>query len=403
MTLIGWCPGGRPVDTMLKTYQGTGVARIFVSAGKSMPAWDGPVLAPLVAAGVAIHLSYKTNSLSEVLPWAGRKPASVLLWLTEDHEPEQGPDAGDPTLEEYHASQAALVAAFDGHPMRDEIWLGPVYTRYWWQKVAGDRRWLPRVPVDFIGWDVYSSESDRYRTPDDLLTIPRQIAAETGVPYLVAELGAVRIASDTDGSGQAAWMRAMVDAVKGDGALTCCWYHKEGWDLLASGAELARQTWQTIIREETPVATTAPQTLLDARQLLLTYLNVEKDTVRSQDLEPAEVGIVGDPNHRGGYHCGEDRVVPNDYSVVESSRDRLGLTSKASALDVGTFSYRDALGRTHNLQTFSVWCVAQCVAGAPDTRDIREIIYSPDGTTVKRWDRLGKRAGGDSSHLFHTH
>ncbi|WP_037684611.1 hypothetical protein, partial [Streptomyces griseus] len=44
-----------------------------------------------------------------------------------------------------------------------------------------------------------------------------------------------------------------------------------------------------------------------------------------------------------------------------------------------------------------------CTAGAPDTRDIREIIYSPDGQTVKRWDRLGKRSTGDSSHLWHTH
>ncbi|MFI6329849.1 hypothetical protein ACIBBG_16300 [Micromonospora chersina] len=389
--LVGWCPGGRPVDAMLKTYERTGVARIFVSAGKPMPAWDGPVLGPLVAAGVAVHLSYKTNPLSEVLAWVARKPAGVLLFLSEDHEPEQGPDAGDPTLEEYHASQAALVAAFDGHPMRDEIWLGPVFTRYWWQKVAGDRRWWPRVLVDFIAWDVYSDVG--YRTPGDLLTIPRAVAAETGVPYLIAELGA------KPGAGRAAWMRAMVDAAADDGALTVCWFHKDGWDLTGSPDQ---QTWQTIIREETPVATTAPQTLLDARQLLLTYLNVDKDAVRGQDLEPAEVGIVGDPNHKGGYHCGSDRVVSNDYSVVESSRDRTGLDRWACALDVGEFAVSVA-GKRHDLPSFSIWLVAQCKAGTADTRDIREVIYSPDGTTVKRWDRLGKRTSGDETHRWHTH
>ncbi|MCP3786336.1 hypothetical protein NLX85_23495 [Micromonospora sp. A3M-1-15] len=148
--------------------------------------------------------------------------------------------------------------------------------------------------------------------------------------------------------------------------------------------------------------TSAPANLLAVRNLLLTYLNVDKDTVRSQDLEPAEVGIVGDPNHRGGYHCGSDRVVPNDYSVVESTRDSSGLTLHASALDVGLFSVSSG-GVTHNLRTFSTWCVSQCAAGAGDARDIREIIYSPDGTTVRRWDRLGKRTSGDSSHLFHTH
>ncbi|MCZ7436476.1 hypothetical protein O7598_08760 [Micromonospora sp. WMMC241] len=148
--------------------------------------------------------------------------------------------------------------------------------------------------------------------------------------------------------------------------------------------------------------TSAPANLLAVRTLLLAYLNVDKNVVRDADLEPAEVGIVGDPSHRGGYHCGSDRVVTNDYSVVESTRDRSGLTLYASALDVGTFSVRSG-GATHTLRTFSTWLVAQCAANAADSRDIREVIYSADGRTVRRWDRLGKRTSGDSSHLYHTH
>ncbi|MEU9508064.1 hypothetical protein AB0D32_17505 [Micromonospora sp. NPDC048170] len=148
--------------------------------------------------------------------------------------------------------------------------------------------------------------------------------------------------------------------------------------------------------------TRAPENLLAVRRLLLDHLNVDPDTSRDQDLEPAEVGIVGDPAHRGGYHCGSDRVVARDYSVVESPRDKAGLTLDASALDVGHFKVRVA-GRTHDLRSFSTWCVAQCVAGTPDSRDIREIIYSPDGRVVRRWDRLRRRTSGDNSHLWHTH
>ncbi|MFG1652703.1 hypothetical protein ACGFIE_22500 [Micromonospora sp. NPDC049275] len=148
--------------------------------------------------------------------------------------------------------------------------------------------------------------------------------------------------------------------------------------------------------------TRAPTNLLAVRSLLLAHLDVDPNTDRPADLEPAEVGIIGDPAHRGGYHCGSDRVVTNDYSVVESSRDRNGLTLDAAALDVGGFEVRSG-GRTHTLPSFSIWCVGQCAADATDTRDIREIIYSPDGTTVKRWDRLGKRTSGDSSHRWHTH
>ncbi|MEH1099809.1 hypothetical protein [Micromonospora sp. CPCC 205561] len=148
--------------------------------------------------------------------------------------------------------------------------------------------------------------------------------------------------------------------------------------------------------------TRAPENLLTVRRLLLDHLNVDPHTSRGQDLEPAEVGIVGDPAHRGGYHCGSDRVVTRDYSVVESPRDTAGLTLDAAALDVGLFEV-SAGGRTHNLHSFSTWCVAQCVAGTSDSRDIREIIYSPDGRVVRRWDRLNKRTSGDNSHLWHTH
>jgi hypothetical protein len=110
------------------------------------------------------------------------------------------------------------------------------------------------------------------------------------------------------------------------------------------------------------------------------------------------LGIVGDENHRGGYHQGEPNVPASDYSRDESARDENGLTGAASALDIGNFTKG---GKT--LRGMSLWIVAQCAAGAPDTRDIREVIYSPDGQTVKRWDRLGRRSSGDSSHLTHTH
>lgn len=145
--------------------------------------------------------------------------------------------------------------------------------------------------------------------------------------------------------------------------------------------------------------TRAPANLMAVRKLLLDHLD---DAPGPDDLEPGEVGIVGNAAHRGGYHCGSDRLDSDDYSVRESPRDKAGLTLDAAALDVGQFSVTVG-GKTHNLRTFSVWCVAQCKAGAADTKDIREIIYSPDGSTVKRHDALGKRTSGDSSHRWHTH
>lgn len=135
--------------------------------------------------------------------------------------------------------------------------------------------------------------------------------------------------------------------------------------------------------------TYAPQALLDLRAYLRPFTG----------LSDVELGIVCNDNHNGGYHCGWDQRrtsggVTSDYSWTESNRDASHKTNAASAFDLGMFS---------QLRELSVWMVDQCVAGAPDTLDIREIIYSPDGKSVLRWDRLGVRTSGDSSHQTHTH
>lgn len=135
--------------------------------------------------------------------------------------------------------------------------------------------------------------------------------------------------------------------------------------------------------------TYAPQALLDLRAYLRPLTG----------LPDAELGIVGDKNHDGGYHHGWDNRSTNngatdDYSWTESSRDSSHKTNAARALDVGMFP---------ELRKMSVWIVEQCKAGASDTLDMREVIYSPDGKVVLRWDRLGIRSSGDNSHLEHTH
>jgi hypothetical protein len=135
--------------------------------------------------------------------------------------------------------------------------------------------------------------------------------------------------------------------------------------------------------------TYAPQDLLNAVRYL-----------QSRGASASSLGIVGDAAHvsTGGYHVGRDdlarhRRLGYDYSVVESARDRHP-TDAASAIDFTGASWWRPL---------TLWLVDQAGAGAPGTEDIREIIYTPDGRSVHRWDRLGRRGTGDSSHLYHTH
>ncbi len=118
------------------------------------------------------------------------------------------------------------------------------------------------------------------------------------------------------------------------------------------------------------------------------------------------LGIVGDTAHldRGvSYHLGKQDLLPDAYSI-KTARDKAGLSNAASAIDLGKLG-----GSYVGLRAFSVWLVAQARTDGPGTGDMREIIYSPDGQTVLRWDRERGYASApqtgeaDTSHLTHTH
>ena len=118
------------------------------------------------------------------------------------------------------------------------------------------------------------------------------------------------------------------------------------------------------------------------------------------------LGVVGDTGHvsRGvSYHLGKSQLVATAYSI-QTARDKAGLTEAASAIDLGKLD-----GSLVNLRTFSQWLVNEARHNAPGTSDMREIIYSPDGKTVLRWDRQrgfasAPRPGeADDTHLTHTH
>lgn len=138
-------------------------------------------------------------------------------------------------------------------------------------------------------------------------------------------------------------------------------------------------------------------------QVLRTYLHDQAG------IAYASLGIVGDNAHAQtgvSYHLGRSDLRATAYSR-QTARDRAGLTEAASAIDVGKFG--PGHGGFYGLRKFSVWFVGQCRANAAGTRDIREVIYSPDGRKVLRWDRergvaSAPRPGeADDTHLWHTH
>ena len=120
------------------------------------------------------------------------------------------------------------------------------------------------------------------------------------------------------------------------------------------------------------------------------------------------LGVVGDTAHQTkgtSYHLGSDQLVAGAYSA-KLPRDVAGLSNAASAIDIGKVG-----GTLIGLQKLSAWLVTECANRAIDTLDIREVIYSPNGVKVERWDATtntvypgGTGTGqGDDSHRTHTH
>lgn len=129
------------------------------------------------------------------------------------------------------------------------------------------------------------------------------------------------------------------------------------------------------------------------------------------DLDNFEVGTVGGPSHVAegtSYHLGKDqlKMSRNPYSA-RTARDKAGLANPETANLASAGDVDDDLDE---LREMSVWIVEECRRPNPhpDTRDIREIIYSPDGVTVFTWDReKGQTSAperrGSASHRTHTH
>lgn len=148
--------------------------------------------------------------------------------------------------------------------------------------------------------------------------------------------------------------------------------------------------------------TVASPELLEARAVIKS---------EDPDLSNDEVGIVGGPSHiltGTSYHLGKDqlKMSKNPYSA-RTARDKAGLANPATANFASALDIDDDLDE---LREMSEWLVAECRRPNPhpDTLDIREIIYSPDGVNVWTWDReKGQTSApekrGDVSHRKHTH
>lgn len=112
------------------------------------------------------------------------------------------------------------------------------------------------------------------------------------------------------------------------------------------------------------------------------------------------LGIVGDSNHKAGYHLGPDRTPVGDYS------ERLARDKAGARLFPYYASAEDSSMAWSQSRQWLAKLVTDARNGVAYTRDIREIIGSLDGQTALYWDaQNGFQAVRylGSGHLTHTH
>lgn len=257
MTTAGVNAAPADIPATLAAYPGMTSCRVFAGPGEGIPAWTDPAMAALRKAGVTAWPSFKdwpsdARALPMVNTWLDTLPSDVAqVWLTYHHEPE-----GDLDADLYRARWIRLGRAVRAHRFRDRVRLVPIHTLYparhkigdqfspyataW---VAGDwHRWSPtdqgRYVGDYMGWDCYLESTARaYEPPHTFLAIPTGSAMCLGVPLVVPELGALRLAGDESGTGRAEWIDACLAHLRRHGAVTVNW-----WNALGSAGQDYRLT-----------------------------------------------------------------------------------------------------------------------------------------------------------------
>ncbi|MCX4473744.1 hypothetical protein OOK41_26145 [Micromonospora sp. NBC_01655] len=211
-TALGWAPPASSVaalQAMLARYPRPRTVRLYSGPGAGLESWSSALLAQ-VPADCALHYSFKDwtagTSAAAVRDWLSARPANrrrVVDLVTLGHEPEQQ-SGGDAAPAAFRQQWQELVGALAGHPRRREVWLVPVFTEYaarrqasWW----ADFGVVASHPgVDAVGFDIYDTGYERYRTPVERNEFALAQARRVGKPLVVPEWGIRRKPTLNDGT-----------------------------------------------------------------------------------------------------------------------------------------------------------------------------------------------------------
>lgn len=200
---------------------------------------------------------------SRLRSWFASAPTDRTIYWTYMHEPEDDIQRGAFTAAAFRTAWAR-IAAIAREANKPNLH-ATLVLMCWTVEPASGRNWLNYYSpgdVDVIGWDCYNGGWRRGVYADPVTNIfPRPIAASrsVGLPWAIAELGSIRVPSDTTGEGRAAWITRAVQHLHSEGAEYVAWFDTttstSDYRLLD---EPSRQAWFDAVSDQDPFATPAP-------------------------------------------------------------------------------------------------------------------------------------------------
>lgn len=224
--LVGLNVGSDDYLTHFTTFGKTALCRVFAPPGAGMPDWASTALSTLPPS-VTPHASFKdwNDDCAHVLAWLDRMPVPGV-WLTYHHEPE-----GDMDPSEYRRRWGLLHAAVKSHRNAAKVTLVPIQTLQWTVNTADSKGkgdpflWWAGVDTPYVGMDCYvDSWASAYPDPEKFLAPLVRLAAGVGRPFVVPELGAIRLAGDSDGAKRAAWIRKVGAVLRAHNCRAVSWW-----------------------------------------------------------------------------------------------------------------------------------------------------------------------------------
>ncbi|HEY1486740.1 MAG TPA: hypothetical protein VGF84_11605 [Micromonosporaceae bacterium] len=196
-------------------------------------AWPGD--AGAVNRPVVVSFKYNPSQInsgaedSTLRSWFASAPRTNPIYWSYWHEPEDDIANGSFTATAY--KQAWTRIAGLARQANNPKLFATLILMGWTVNPASHRNWTDYYAgnsvIDVIGWDVYNSKQAKglYSTASSLLDPVIAASDSVGKPWGVAEMGSIKVPSDSSGSGRADWLSSMISYMRQHDALWSTYFN----------------------------------------------------------------------------------------------------------------------------------------------------------------------------------